>query len=110
LLKYWVTFGKRVVGVAKRGRVDDRVQVAHLRPRARDALVRVVERLDEGLPRGRGIELPEPVDHRLALANERFHRGNDVLGTNAREARQAGKIEKGIRHGLSRCGRNGLRR
>jgi hypothetical protein len=66
---------RRVVCIADRRRIHHGIQVAHLRPGARELLVGVVERLDERFPRGRASGRGEAFDGRVAFGDECLDRG-----------------------------------
>jgi hypothetical protein len=94
---------RRVVGLAQLGRVDHGVQVRRLAPGAREALVGVVERLDEVVPGGRGVARGEALDGGAALRDQLVDGGRDVLRADVGESGEAGKVEEGI-HGSNRSG------
>ena len=79
----------RVVRIAKRRRVDHVVEVCHLAPGARQALVGVLDRLNERVPCRLAATHGHAVDGRAALAHQGVDSGQNVLRREGLEARQA---------------------
>jgi hypothetical protein len=87
---------RRVVRLAQFRRVQHEVQVRDLRPRAREALVGVVERLDERFPRGRAVLRAQALDRGAPFGDQLVDRRGDVRGTDVGEAGKVREIEEWI--------------
>jgi hypothetical protein len=86
----------RIVGFAQLGAVHHRVEVAHLAPRAVEALGRVLERRDEIGP-GRLVAVGGDARDQSAVVRQQLvDGGRDEFRLELREARQSGKIEQRI--------------
>ncbi len=93
-----------VVGGAQGVAVHDAVEVPHRGPDAAEAVVLLLQGLDEPLPGGHLVAAGEGGDAGTALRQGGIHRRLDVFGEDLGEGRQAAHLQEGIGHGRLRMG------